>query len=300
MRVLVTGGAGFIGSHSVETLLAAGAEVTVLDNFSAGKLSNLPESARLRVIEGDIRDPAIVQRAATGASHVLHLAAQVSVRASVETPVQSAGHNVTGFLNVADAARRLGIVRLVYASSAAVYGAPRALPLDEESPCVPVSPYGLEKLVNDQYAGLFASLYGVSMLGLRYFNVYGPRQDPGSPYAGVISRFAARLARDEPLTVFGDGGQTRDFVFVKDVARANLAALHSRCGGILNVGTGTSVTLLGLIDALAHCSGRTPRVTFDPPATGDIRHSAMRPDRIRAALQFSAQTSLVDGLRTLI
>ncbi len=300
MRVLVTGGAGFIGSHSVETLLEAGAEVTVLDNFSAGKRSNLPESSKLQIIEGDIRDPGSVERAAAGASHMLHLAAQVSVRSSVEAPVQSASHNVTGFLNVVDTARRLGVPRVVYASSAAVYGAPRALPLDEESPCEPASPYGLEKLVNDEYASLFSRLYGLSMLGMRYFNVYGPRQDPDSPYAGVISRFASRLARDEPLSVFGDGRQTRDFVFVKDVARANLAALQSGCSGVLNIGTGTSVTLLELIDALARCSGRAPRISFEPPAPGDIRDSAMRPERAREALEFRAQTPLLEGLRSLL
>ena len=300
MHVLVTGGAGFIGSHTVEALLDAGAEVTVLDNFSAGKRGNLPASPRLRVIEGDIRDPACVGRAARGASHVLHLAAQVSVRASVEAPVESASHNVAGFIVVADTARRLGITRLVYASSAAVYGAPRALPLTEASPCEPASPYGLEKLIDDQYAKLFGELYALSTLGMRYFNVYGPRQDPASPYAGVISRFASRLARAEPLTVFGDGRQTRDFVFVKDVAQANVAALQSSCNGVLNVGTGSSVTLLELIDALASCFGRTPEVVFDPPAPGDIRHSAMRPDRIQRALQFRAQTPLLEGLRTLI
>jgi UDP-glucose 4-epimerase len=188
----------------------------------------------------------------------------------------------------------------VYASSAAVYGAPQALPLDEDSLCAPTSPYGLEKLVNDQYAALYGALYGLRMLGMRYFNVYGPRQDPASPYAGVISRFASRIARDEPLTVFGDGEQTRDFIFVQDVARANVAALGSSHCGILNVGTGSSVTLLQLIDALAACSGRTPKVSFDPPAPGDIRHSAMRPERIRALLNYTAQTSLLDGLRTLV
>ncbi len=235
MHVLVTGGAGFIGSHSVEALLDAGAEVTVLDNFSAGRRANLPEHGKLRIVEGDIRDAPSVQRAMTGVDHILHLAAQVSVRASVEAPALSASHNVAGFLNIADAARRPGVLRLVYASSAAVYGAPRVLPLDEGSACEPLSPYGLEKLVNDQYAALFGRLYGTSMLGLRYFNVYGPRQDPASPYAGVISRFASRLASNEPLSVFGDGQQTRDFIFVKDVARANVAALRSKCNGVLNV-----------------------------------------------------------------
>ncbi|RPI41995.1 MAG: NAD-dependent epimerase/dehydratase family protein [Betaproteobacteria bacterium] len=300
MHVLVTGGAGFIGSHSVEALLEAGAEVTVLDNFSAGKRSNLPADAKLRVVEGDIRDTTSVERAMMGVDRILHLAAQVSVRASVDEPVLSASHNVTGFLNVANAARRSGALRFVYASSAAVYGAPHALPLDEESVCEPLSPYGLEKLVNDQYAALFGQLYGTSTLGLRYFNVYGPRQDPASPYAGVISRFASRLAGDEPLKVFGDGQQTRDFIFVKDVARANVAALRSTFNGVLNVGTGSSVSLLELIETLGACAGRTPVVHFDPPAPGDIRHSAMRPNRIREALGFVAKTKLRDGLRTLV
>lgn len=300
MHVLVTGGAGFIGSHSVEALLDSGARVSVLDNFSAGKRTNLPQHAALTVIEGDIRDPAAVRDALSDASHVLHLAAQVSVRASVEQPVVSASHNIAGFLTVLDAARRRGDVRVVYASSAAVYGVPTTLPLDEASPCAPTSPYGLEKSVNDQYAAMYRELYGSRVLGLRYFNVYGPRQDPASPYAGVISRFADRLKQGEPLTVFGDGGQTRDFVFVKDVARANLAALCSAHCGVVNVGTGNSVSLLELIEVLGRCAGRTPEVRFDPPAAGDIRHSAMRTETIGAVLGFVPRTSLQDGLASLV
>lgn len=300
MHVLVTGGAGFIGSHSVEALLDAGARVTVLDNFSSGKRSNLPRHAALSVVEGDIRDEALVRSLVEPATHVLHLAAQVSVRASVEEPVASASHNVTGFLNVLGAVRARREVRLVYASSAAVYGAPRELPLTESSACEPSSPYGLEKYIDDQYAALFRSLYDVSALGLRYFNVYGPRQDPASPYAGVISRFASRLNAGEPLTVFGDGQQTRDFVFVKDVARTNLAALRATATGVVNVGTGTCVTLLELIETLARCAGRVPEVRFDPPASGDIRHSAMRPDRIQEALRILPRTTLHDGLTALL
>lgn len=301
MHVLVTGGAGFIGSHSVEALLADGARVTVLDNFSSGKRANLPQHPELRVTEGDIRDVQAVRHAVAEATHVLHLAAQVSVRASVEQPLESAGCNITGFLNVLDAARRRGgDVRVVYASSAAVYGAPKSLPLDESSPCAPTSPYGLEKFVNDQYAAMFRELYGVGVLGLRYFNVYGPRQDPASPYAGVISRFADRIIQNAPLTVFGDGGQTRDFVFVKDVAQANVAALRSAESGVVNVGTGTSVTLLQLIEALGQCAGRVPQVKFEAPVAGDIRHSAMRPERIRSVLGFIPQATLQDGLATLV
>jgi UDP-glucose 4-epimerase len=299
MHVLVTGGAGFIGSHSVEALLDKGARVTVLDNLSTGKRANVPENEQVESIEGDIRDAAIVRRAMQGVTHVLHLAAQVSVRASLEDPAHSASHNIAGFLNVADAARNAG-VRLVYASSAAVYGAPETLPLDEGAPCRPTSPYGLEKWIDDQYAGLYRDLYGTSTLGMRYFNVYGPRQDPASPYAGVISRFAARIGSDAPLTVFGDGRQTRDFVYVGDVARANVAALESSYQGVLNIGTGTSVNLLQLIEALGRCAGRTPQVRFDPPVAGDIRDSAMRPERMREVLGFVPATALVDGLAQLL
>ncbi len=300
MKVLVTGGAGFIGSHSVEALLAAGAQVVVLDDFSAGKRENLPGHPGLEVRTGDIRNAADVMGALVGVTHVLHLAAQVSVRASVENPVDSATRNVGGFLTVADAARRAGVRRVVYASSAAVYGVPERLPLDENAPCAPISPYGLEKYIDDQYADLFRQLYGQSLLGVRYFNVYGPRQDPASHYAGVISRFAARLAADEPLTVFGDGLQTRDFVFVKDVARANVAALRSDAGGVVNVGTGVQVSLLDLIAALGRCAGKTPRVRFDPPVVGDIRDSAMTPGRLREVLGFVPATTLDEGLRTLV
>lgn len=300
MHVLVTGGAGFIGSHTVEALLADGARVTVLDNFSSGKRENLPRHAALNVVDADIRNAEAVAVAIDGVSHVLHLAAQVSVRASVAEPADSASHNVTGFLNVADRARRVQGLRFVYASSAAVYGAPCALPLDESSACEPTSPYGLEKLVDDQYATLFRVLYGLSALGLRYFNVYGPRQDPASPYAGVISRFAAQITAGQPLTVFGDGQQTRDFVFVKDVAAANVAALKSTHVGVLNIGTGISVSLLELIDALGRCARRTPEVMFGPQAPGDIRHSAMRPDRLRNSLGFVPATDLVTGLRSLV
>lgn len=300
MRVLVTGGAGFIGSHSVEALIAADAEVVVLDNFSSGKRTNLPEHARLRIMEGDIRDRAAVATAIAGCTHVLNAAAQVSVRASIEDPPASAQHNVIGFVNVLDCARRQGVDRVVFASSAAVYGNPQTLPLSEDSPTQPMSPYGLEKLVNEQHAALFGQLFGSSTLGLRYFNVYGPRQDPASPYAGVISRFADRLLANEPLTVFGDGRQTRDFVFVKDVAQVNLAALRSRATGICNVGTGHSVSLLELVDLLAQCVGRPPQIRYEPPQPGDIEHSIVVPARMREWFGMSTPTPLASGLRSLL
>lgn len=301
MHVLVTGGAGFIGSHSVEAILDDGALVTVLDNFSSGKHANLPKHPRLKIVDDDMRDTSAVDQALTGVSHVLHLAAQVSVPASVADPLGSSEHNIRGFLNVLDGARRAKVSRFVYASSAAVYGAPKCLPLDEASTVAPLSPYGLEKSINDQYAALYRQLYEVSSLGLRYFNVYGPRQDPSSPYAGVISRFAAAMQKGEDLRVFGDGAQTRDFIFVKDVAQVNLNALKKKSvKGVCNIATGKSVTLLELIETLANCTVSTSRIKHEPPAPGDIRHSSAIPLKMFEQLEPPSLTSLSDGLKQLI
>lgn len=300
MHVLVTGGAGFIGSHSAEALLAAGARVTVLDNFSSGKRENLPDHPNLNVIAGDIRDPAMVDHAMSGVNHVLHLAAQVSVPASVANPLESSLNNIHGFLNVIDGARRAKVARFVYASSAAVYGAPVQLPLDEGSPVAPLSPHGLEKSINDQYAALYRDLYGLSTLGLRYFNVYGQRQDPASPCAGVIIRFVSALTRGEHLRVFGDGGQSRDFIFVKDVAHINRRALEHSANGVCNVATGQSVTLLELIAALAECAASAARIQHEPPALRDIRHSSVTPRRMQELFSPPVMTPLPDGLRQLL
>lgn len=302
-QVLITGGAGFIGSHTADTLLAQGFAVRVLDNLSNGKHANLNAVAladgRLSFIEGDVRDAAVVDAAASGVDAVLHLAAQVSVPLSVADPVASSTHNIAGFLNVLDAVRRCKIPRMVYASSAAVYGVPEALPLNEANTTRPLSPYGLEKLINDQYAALYRELYGVSSVGMRYFNVYGPRQDPKSPYAGVISKFADALEGAKALRVFGDGMQTRDFIYVGDVARANALALRADVTGVLNVGTGTSVTLLQLIDAMKEAFGKPAEVRHEPPATGDIAHSATSPERLKQTLGWQPDTPFVQGLRAL-
>lgn len=299
MYVLVTGGAGFIGSHTVELLLAQGIPVRVLDDFSSGRLENLPHHSRLAIVTGDIRDPAVVEDAMHGVTHVLHLAAQVSVAASVEAPLASASTNVTGFLNVLDAARRHRVRRFVYASSAAVYGVPARLPVDEEAPVAPISPYGLEKELNDRYAALYRELYGLPTLGMRYFNVYGPRQDPGSPYSGVISIFCQRLRESKALAVFGDGLQTRDFIYVGDVARANAAAIDGELTGVCNVATGESVTLRTLIQALCAVSGRRPLIRYREPRAGDIRHSAAANRRLTDALRVSDFEPLGDGLSRL-
>ena len=299
MRVLVTGGAGFIGSHTVEALLATGATVRVLDNFSSGRRENLSMHARLEVVDGDIRDSACVAACMADVTHVLHLAGQVSVAASIADPLISQSHNITGFVNVLDAARRAGASRFVYASSAAVYGAPEHLPLAENSPTQPISPYGLEKLVNDQYANLFCRLYGYSTLGMRYFNVYGPRQDPHSFYSGVITIFCERMRKGEPLDIYGDGQQTRDFIFVGDVARANLVALAGSATGVCNIATGETHSILDIKDILSEVAGKHPEVNFMTQRTGDIPDSSADITRLRTTLGIDAFTPLTAGINRL-
>jgi UDP-glucose 4-epimerase len=301
MNVLVTGGAGFIGSHTVEALLAAGAQVTVLDNFSTGARANLPgEHARLRVAEGDIRDLQAVHAALDGASHVLHLAAQVSVQASIADPLDSCRQNVLGFVTVLEAARSAHVGRVVFASSAAVYGTPRELPLTEESPVAPISPYGLEKSIDEQYGRLYAGLYSLPTFGLRFFNVYGPRQDPQSPYSGVISKWHGALATGAPVRIFGDGLQTRDFVYVGDIAQVNVRALAASETGVCNVGTGTSVTLLEMLASLERAAGGAAERRCEPAADGDIRFSATSTERLRARIGYVPTTGLDSGLGALL
>jgi UDP-glucose 4-epimerase len=300
MLALVTGGAGFIGSHSVERLLADGARVRVLDNFSAGRKDNLPTHANLEVCAGDVRNDKDVRAAMQGVTHVLHLAAQVSVQASINDPVNSCSTNILGFVTVLSAAHHHRITRVVYASSAAVYGIPSSLPLAENDPTQAISPYGLEKIVNERYAALFADLYGLRCLGLRYFNVYGPRQDPHSPYSGVISKFLGCIRNQQPVRVFGDGLQSRDFIHVADVADVNLRALKSEACGVCNVGTGTRVSLLQLIDTLSACLGKPLAVVHDPPQEGDIPHSQASVEHLGRSLGLSKSTDLRRGLSELI
>jgi UDP-glucose 4-epimerase len=235
-----------------------------------------------------------------GVTQVLHLAAQVSVVESIADPVTSAAVNVGGFVVVLDAARRAGIGRFVYASSAAVYGTPAQLPLDESAPARPQSPYGLEKSIDDQYAALFTELYGMRCLGLRYFNVYGPRQDPASPYAGVISRFIDCMRVGRPLCVFGDGEQTRDFVFAADAGKVNVRALASTATGVCNVGTGRSASLLEVAKLLGEESGRRLQMSHEPARAGDIRHSATNTARLREMMGDLQPVSLREGLRLLL
>jgi UDP-glucose 4-epimerase len=300
-KVLVTGGAGFIGSHTVDLLLAGNVAVRVLDNLSSGHRDNLPDShPLLEFIEGDIKDQETVRESLRGVSHCLHLAAQVSVEASLQDPLNSAMQNIIGFLNVQNAARAEGLQRLVFASSAAIYGEPNQIPLPEDTEKTQLSPYGLEKQVNEEYADLYHRIHGFSTLGLRYFNVYGPRQDPKSPYAGVIALFADRIAENKVLCVYGDGKQTRDFIYVGDVARANIAALDSHVTGACNIGTGKQITLLELIDILSKITGNQCEVSFKPPREGDIRESLAKVEKMNQVIGIKAETTMEQGLSKLL
>jgi UDP-glucose 4-epimerase len=301
--ILVTGGAGFIGSNLVDCLLSDGHSVRVLDNLSTGSLRNLLNAQsfadRFDFYHADIESFDDVVKASIGVSCIVHLAAQVSVQYSLRHPVESASSNVIGFLNMLEAARINKVSRFIYASSAAVYGHPAELPLSETSTLAPISPYGLEKQINEQYAKLYSEIHGLSCLGFRFFNVYGPRQDPKSPYAGVISKFFERVANDQAITIFGDGRQTRDFVYVADVVNACAKAINSNATGVLCVGTGCSVNLLQLVDGIEMAICKRAQVFYAEAVDGDIVESAMVPINLKNHLNVSADTALHEGLTLL-
>ena len=303
MRILVTGGAGFIGSHSAALLLESGHRVRVFDNFSTGKPENLSAfSKEIEILEGDLRDEAALERAMQGVEAVLHLAAVVSVPISVEETSFAHAVNATGTLNVMEAARKAGVRRVAYASSAAVYGMVETLPASEEAPLRPSSPYGSQKRYNEECGRLEYELHGLETIGLRYFNIFGPRQDPKSPYSGVLSIFIDRLNSGKPVTIHGDGLQTRDFVFVKEVARANLKALTGEkgFGQAFNVGTGKETSVLEAFQAIASAVGSTAKPTFSAPREGDIRHSLADARRIQEALGWQSQVSYQEGIAQTI
>ena len=301
-RVLVTGGAGFIGRALVERLVRGGGQVTVLDDLSSGDAARLDPGARL--IEGSVTDPGAVAEAVAGADAVFHLAAIASVARCNEDLAASHRVNLGGFVNVLEAAAaRKDRPALVYASSAAVYGDNPEAPLQESARPRPLSPYGADKLGCELHAAAAATVHGVRSTGLRFFNVYGPGQDPGSPYSGVISRFHRAAARGEGVTVFGDGLQTRDFVFVGDVVDALLAAAMRTAGEaaeILNVCTGRETAVLDLAGLLAGLTGRAVPVTHAPGRAGDIRRSSGDPARLRATLGLTPSTPLAAGLKILV
>lgn len=301
---LVTGGCGFIGSHLVGELVRAGAQVRVLDNLSSGHLENLAAVRdRVEVVVGDVRDPEAVKRAAAGMDGIFHEAALVSVFDSVERPRENHEINGTGTLNVLLAAREQGVRRVVFASTAAVYGNDPELPKRESMRPSPESPYAVAKLSGEHYLHLFHSLFGVETVALRYFNVFGPRQDPRSPYSGVVSRFVECARTGRQPVVFGDGLQSRDFVFVGDVVRANLLAMAGEKAGrgdLLNVASGRPATLLDLLAALTRLLGRDLTPIFEAARPGDIRHSSAAIERAAAVLGYAPRFDLEEGLHELL
>jgi UDP-glucose 4-epimerase len=306
MLVVVTGGAGFIGSHTVDRLLGAGHRVVVLDDFRTGKRANLAHHAgsdRLDVVACDVSHGLFAALAPITARHgpverIVHLAAQVSVVHSVQNPLVDMQVNYGGTLHVLEYARATGVKKVVFASSAAVYGEVATMPVGEDTPTRPVSPYGIDKLASEHALDYYAAVHGVPGTALRFFNVYGPRQDPSSPYSGVISIFAERARAGRTLTLFGDGGQTRDFVYVGDVVRAIVAALGDGADRVVaNVGTGGEITVLELARSIVELCGGRSTIEHAPSRAGEILKSRARVDRLRDALGVVAETSLLDGLR---
>jgi nucleoside-diphosphate-sugar epimerase len=296
---LVTGGAGFIGSNIVAHLVSLGERVRVLDNFSTGRRVNLaPLVDRIEVIEGDVRSYHIVWEAVQGVDFVLHQAALPSVPRSVRDPLTTNEVNVVGTLNVLQAAREAGVKRVVYASSSSVYGDSAELPKRETMCPRPMSPYAISKLAAEQYCQVFWRLYGLETICLRYFNVFGPRQDPASQYAAVIPRFITAMLEQRPLTVYGDGEQSRDFTHVDNVVQANLLACQAPNGPgqVFNIACGQRYTLLQLIDLLREITGREPQVVHGPPRPGDVRHSQADISRASQVLGYAPRVNFADGL----
>lgn len=299
---LVTGGTGFIGGHIVEKLLAVGAKVRILDDLSTGRLSNLAAvEGRYELVKGDILDGTTVDQAMEGVSGVFHLAAEVSVPKSIEDPVRVHQINATGTLSVALAAAKVG-AKVVFSSSAAVYGETGKDPVVESDAGLPISPYGVQKLNGEQYLRAYHQVSGLKAVCLRYFNVFGPRQDPKSPYSGVITIFTERAKAGMSLRIFGDGNQTRDFVHVSDVARANLLAMQSSVedGRAINIGTGRSTSLNELAQALLSVLGADSQVEHLDPRNGDILHSLCDPTQARELLGFVSTMGFEDGLRSTL
>ena len=297
MRCLVTGGAGFIGSNVVQRLLECGHEVTVLDDCSTGHADNLKPYPEIELIRGDIRDEAVMDRAAFGKDVIFHLAASVGNKRSIDEPLYDASHNVLGTINILEAMRKCGVGNIVYSSSAGIFGEPQYQPVDEAHPCEPDSPYGATKLCGEKLVLSYMKLYGIRAACLRYFNVYGENQRFDA-YGNVIPIFAARIARKESLTIFGDGEQTRDFINVADVAAANVAAAENpEARGTFNIGTGTEITINRLVELLREVTGEDFETVHSPPRPGDVRHCTADATRLREVLGVWPSTNILENLR---
>jgi len=305
-RYLVTGGAGFIGSHIAETLLKQGESVRVFDNYVTGRESNLDAlkglPGTLEILTGDLRDMDAVKAAVAGTEVVFHQGALASVPRSIANPVLSLETNVNGTQNVLLAARDAGVRRVVYASSSSVYGNTPTLPKHEEMPTAPLSPYAVQKLTGELLCGVFTRIYGLETVALRYFNVFGPRQDPTSEYAAVIPRFLTALLEKQRPIVFGDGEQTRDFTYIENVVQANFLAATSKeaVGQAMNVGCGERVSLNTVLQIAGELLGIQPEIEYREPRSGDVRDSLADISKAKRSLGYTPQIQFAQGLeRTL-
>jgi len=300
-RVLVTGGAGFIGSNIVDGLLENGSyDVRVLDNFSTGRRENLQHCWNdIELIEGDIRDLETVEDAVEGIDCILHQAALPSVPRSIKAPVTTNDVNVTGTLHLLTAAHKAGVRRLVSASSSSIYGDSEQLPKHEGMSPNPKSPYAVSKLAGESYVRVFANIYGLETISLRYFNVFGPRQDPTSQYSGVIAKYTTAALEGQPYSVFGDGLQARDFTYVDNVVQANLKALNAKhlSGGAVNIACGSMTSLLELIEILAELTDSQPSITHHEPRLGDVKYSMAEIKKAREEIGYSPTVQFREGMR---
>lgn len=302
--ILITGGAGFIGSHLCDALLDKGYAVRIVDDLSTGKRANLRlDHPKLELLEGDVADAALVARAASGCRAVVHLAAVASVQASVDDPVKTHQSNFIGTLNVCEAMRLNGVRRVLFASSAAVYGNNgEGQSIVEDTPKAPLTPYAVDKLASEQYLDFYRRQHGLEPVVFRFFNIFGPRQDPSSPYSGVISIFSERATQGKPITVFGDGEQTRDFLYVGDLVQVMVQALEQEQveEGAVNIGLNQATSLNQLLAALKQVVGSLPEVSYGPARSGDIRHSRADNQRLLARFAFPEPTPIVVGLARLL
>ncbi len=300
MRYLVTGGAGFIGSNTVDELVRRGHDVVVLDDLSTGKAENLVEvQEKVELRRHSVTDLDRLREACRGVDYVLHLGARTSVPRSVKDPLETNRVNVDGTLNVLVAARDAKVKRVVFAGSSSVYGETPTLPKREDMPAAPISPYGLSKLAGEIYGQVFQRCYGLEFVSLRYFNVFGPRQDPGSPYSGVLSLFNAALLNGTQPTVYGDGEQSRDFTYVGNAVEANLLACESKraAGLAINIGTGSRYTLNQTLSLLEKITGRTAKAKYGPPREGDIHDSQADISRAKDVLGYNPRFGFEEGLK---
>jgi nucleoside-diphosphate-sugar epimerase len=304
IKALITGGAGFIGSHLAEALCRRGAKVLVLDDLSEGSLDNLAwrkNGDSLEFIQGSVLDPVLLRKILPGFHWVFHKAALVSVPRSVAEPLSSNSLNLDATLQLLALAREFGIQRFLFASSSAIYGNNPVLPKREDLAPEPLSPYALQKYAAEKYCQLFHQLYGLQTVAFRYFNVFGPRQSFNSPYSGVIARFCTAFLNRQIPIIFGDGQQTRDFTYVANVVEANLLAAEAPAekvaGQVFNVATGQSITLLDLISELNRLTGQNVAPRFEPVRAGDVRHSAADIQGLQQALSFKVQATWQEGLR---